>query len=344
MEHKRIACITGISGQDGSYLSEFLLSKNYIIYGLIRRNSNDSYPNIEHIRCKLNLVYGDITDYSSVSNMLNVIVKQEGKNFDRLEIFNLCAQSHVKVSFDIPIYTGMVDAIGTINLLECIRNHECKDKIRFYQASTSELFGKNSSGPQSIDTAFYPASPYGVAKLYSYWIVKNYRENYNLFLCNGILFNHSSPRRTPSFVCRKITLGVAAIHKGEQDCLYLGNLNSMRDLGHSRDYIEGMWLMLQQDKCKDYILSTQETFSIRQLVEMAFQVVKKKIIWEGKDLDEVGTIDGKVVVRVSKEFFRPSEVDFLLGNSEPARQELGWQPKYSTQQLIQEMVLHDLHT
>lgn len=337
----KIGLVFGISGQDGSYLSELLLSKGYIVYGMIRRNSSDRYPNIEHIRGKLNLIYGDLTDFNSINSIFNKILTKE--DFEVLEVYSLAAQSHVALSFEIPIYTGMVDAIGTLNILEAIRNSGVQDKIKFYQASTSELYGRNQSKePRNEETPFYPASPYGVAKLYGYWIVKNYRESYNIFACNGILFNHTSPRRTENFACRKITLAAANIAKGKQTELILGNLNAVRDLGHSRDFVEGMWLMLQQDKCKDYVLSTQEAYTIRQLVEMAFSVVEMKIEWEGEGLNEIGKINGNVIIRVSKEFFRPCEVDFLLGDSTLARQELEWKPEYSTADVVKEMVLHDL--
>jgi GDPmannose 4,6-dehydratase len=263
-----------------------------------------------------------------------------------LEIYNLAAQSHVKVSFDVPEYTGQVDALGTLRLLELIRQHPYRSKIRFYQASTSELYGKVLEKPQTEKTPFNPQSPYAIAKLYGFWMVKHYREAYGLFAVNGILFNHTSPRRGENFVCRKITLGVAGIVNGKQDCITLGNLNSFRDLGHAADYVEGMWRMLQQpaDSPTDYVLSMKYGYTIRELVEMAFGAVDIKVRWEGSGVDEVGirTDTGAVVIRVSPKYFRPAEVDYLLGDSTRAHTELGWEPKYDTQRIITEMVQHDL--
>lgn len=338
----RIALITGITGQDGSYLSELLIEKKYIIYGIIRRHSSIHTERIDHIYSKINLIYGDMTDQTSLQNVFNTIITEQGRDFERLEVYNLAAQSHVKVSFEVPEYTGQVDALGTLRLLETILKTGLKDKIRFYQASTSELFGKVLETPQSETTPFNPQSPYAIAKLYSYWIVKNYRESYGLYACNGILFNHTSPRRGETFVCRKITLAVASIISGKQDYMSLGNLNSQRDLGHAKDYVYGMWLMLQKTEPIDYVLSTGKTYSIRELIQMTFDVFGKKVEWQGSGLDEVGVIDGKIVVRVNPKYFRPAEVDLLLGDSTKARNELGWITKYSTEETLCEMVQSDL--
>lgn len=338
----RIALITGITGQDGSYLSELLIEKKYIIYGIIRRHSSIHTERIDHIYSKINLIYGDMTDQTSLQNVFNTIITEQGRDFERLEVYNLAAQSHVKVSFEVPEYTGQVDALGTLRLLETILKTGLKDKIRFYQASTSELFGKVLETPQSETTPFNPQSPYAIAKLYSYWIVKNYRESYSLYACNGILFNHTSPRRGETFVCRKITLAVASIISGKQDYMSLGNLNSQRDLGHAKDYVYGMWLMLQKTEPIDYVLSTGKTYSIRELIQMTFDVFGKKVEWQGSGLDEVGVIDGKIVVRVNPKYFRPAEVDLLLGDSTKARNELGWITKYSTEETLCEMVQSDL--
>jgi len=338
---KRIALITGITGQDGSYLAELLLEKEYLVYGIIRRHSSIHSERINHIFSKLHLIYGDMTDQISLQNVFSTIFTEQGSDFERLEVYNLAAQSHVKVSFEVPEYTGQVDAMGTLRLLETILKSGHKDKIRFYQASTSELFGKVLETPQSESTPFNPQSPYAIAKLYGFWIVKNYRESYGMFACNGILFNHTSPRRGETFVCRKITLGVAAIMSGKQDKLKLGNLNSQRDLGHAKDYVYGMWLMLQGDSPVDYVLSLGEKYSIRELVQMCFQVYGKTVEWSGSGLDEVGCVDGKPVVCVHPNYFRPAEVELLLGDSSKARKELGWVPQYSTKETLEEMIRHD---
>jgi GDPmannose 4,6-dehydratase len=337
----KLALLSGITGMDGSHLAELLLSKNYIVYGTIRRHSIDFMPRIDHIKDKLRLLYADLTDASSLHNVFNTIFKEQ-KEFSILEVYNLAAQSNVKVSFDIPVYTGMVDALGTLHMLEAIRLSGIQDKIRLYQSSTSELFGRVVETPQTEKTPFNPVSPYGVSKMYGFYIVKNYRESYNMFVCNGILFNHTSPRRGENFVCRKITMAVAAISQGKQDCLYLGNLNSFRDIGSSKSFVEGMWLMLQQKEPIDYVLSTGETFSVRELVQMAFNVVDMKIEWEGEGINEVGKFGDKIVVKIKEEFFRPSEVDLLLGDSSKARKELNWSPRYTTREIFTEMVLHDL--
>jgi GDPmannose 4,6-dehydratase len=344
MSEKKIAYITGISGQDGSYLSELLLSKGYIVYGMIRRNSSNSYPNIEHIRDKLNLIYGDVTDSCSISTALNTIFIQENKDFKVLEIYSLAAMSHVKISFDIPLYTGDCDGLGTLRILEAILKSGMKDKIRFYQASTSELFGRVLETPQKETTPFNPLSPYATAKMYAYYIVKNYRESYKMFAVNGTLFNHESVRRGEEFVTRKISKAVAALEVGKQkdNCLYLGNLNACRDIGCAREYCEGMWLMLQAETPTDYVLSSGETYPIRDMVQMAFNAVGKIVNWEGKNEEETGSVDGKVVVRVDPKFFRPNEVELLLGDSTKARKELGWKPVRTAQVILKEMVLYDL--
>jgi GDPmannose 4,6-dehydratase len=338
----KISLITGITGQDGSYLAELLLEKGYIVYGIIRRHSSIHTERIDHIYSKLRLIYGDMTDQSSLQNVFNTILDEQGRDFQIFEIYNLAAQSHVKVSFEVPEYTGQVDALGTLRLLEIVHKLGLTDKIKLYQASTSELYGKVLEIPQNEETPFNPRSPYAIAKLYSYWIVKNYRESYNLFACNGILFNHTSPRRGETFVCRKITLGVAAIIAGKQDCLYLGNLNSKRDLGYAKDYVYGMWLMLQSNKPNDYVLSTGNTYSIRELVELAFGVLGKTIQWRGEGLQEEGYIGNHVVVRVNPKYFRPAEVDLLLGNSSKALAELGWKTNYSIKEILTEMVESDM--
>jgi GDPmannose 4,6-dehydratase len=338
----RVALITGITGQDGSYLSELLLEKGYKVYGIIRRQSSINTQRIQHILSKLHIFYGDVTDGFSIGNAF-MHIYSENPALDRLEVYNLAAQSHVQISFDVPEYTGQVDAMGTLRILEAIRASPIKNKIRFYQASTSELYGKVLEIPQKETTPFNPQSPYAIAKLYSYWIVKNYRDAFNMYATNGILFNHTSPRRGENFVCRKITLGVAAISQGKQDCLHLGNLNASRDLGHARDYVEGMWRMLQLDEPSDFVLATKETYTVRQLVEMAFKCVGTDIKWAGEGLDEVG-IDSntnKVLVCVDPSFFRPAEVDLLIGDATRAKDILGWEPKLCTEEIIKEMVEYD---
>lgn len=337
----KIGFITGITGQDGSYMAELLLEKGYTVYGLVRRHSSIHTERIDHIYDRLRLIYGDVTDQTSLQNAFCTIFQEQGRDFEKMEVYNLAAQSHVKVSFDVPEYTGQVDALGTLRILETIYKSGLSHKIRFYQASTSELYGKVVETPQNENTPFNPQSPYGVAKLYGFWIVKNYRESYGLYACNGILFNHTSPRRGETFVCRKITLGVAAIHNGKKKCVTLGNLNSKRDLGHAKDYVYGMWLMLQQDKPVDYVLSMNSTYSIREIVEMAWDTYGKKVKWVGEGLDEVGVVDDEVVIRVDPKYFRPSEVDLLFGDSTKARTELGWKPTYTTEEILHEMVLED---
>lgn len=340
----RIAFITGITGQDGSYLAELLLSKNYIVHGLIRRSSTINTMRIEHIfnDKNLKLHYGDITDSSCLQKILNLI-KNTYSNMERLEIYNLAAQSHVKVSFEMPEYTADTDAFGTLKLLEAIRNNNLEKKARFYQASTSELYGKVQETPQSETTPFYPRSPYAVAKLYAYWIVKNYREAYGIFACNGILFNHGGVRRGHNFVERKITLGLGKILRGETDRLVMGNIDSMRDLGNAEDYVEGMWRMLQADEPDDYVLSTDETHSVREMIEVAFGMRGFDIKWEGCGINEIGynAKTGQALIFIDEKYYRPTEVEVLYGDSTKARNILGWEPKTSFKTLIEMMVNHD---
>merc|ERR1712196_110291 len=340
----KIALITGITGQDGSYLTELLLDKSYIIYGIIRRSSDINTKRIDHLynNPNLHLRYGDLTDSCNIINIINDI-KNNHQNLDRLEIYNLAAMSHVKVSFDMPEYTANTDGIGVLRILEAIRFSGLQDKVRFYQASTSELYGLVQEVPQRESTPFYPRSPYGVAKLYGYWITKNYRESYNMFACNGILFNHEGPRRGPTFVTRKITRGLNDILNGKKDKLIMGNLDAKRDWGHAYDFVEGMWRMLQCDEPKDYVLSTNEFHSVREFIEKAFLLKGFDIKWKGEGLDEIGydTKTGKELIFVSEKYFRPAEVDELLGDSTKARSDLGWTPKYSFDDLVKEMVEHD---
>ena len=327
----KTALITGITGQDGSYLAEFLLEKGYEVHGIVRRTSLINTHRIDHIYPQLNLHYGDLTDST---NLISVIRKVKPD-----EIYNLGAQSHVRVSYDVPEYTAQTDGIGTLRVLEAVRLLGMADKVRVYQASTSELFGLVQSVPQNELTPFHPRSPYGVAKMYGYWIIKNYRESYDMYACSGILFNHESPRRGETFVTRKITLGLSAISKGEQECLHLGNLNALRDWGHARDYVEAMWLMLQQDKPDDYVIATGKMYSVRQFVEACAPYFDMDIMWIGEGLDEVG-IDkktGNVIIKVDPKYFRPAEVEQLLGDATKAKKELGWEPKTSFEQLVKEM-------
>ena len=335
-----IAFITGITGQDGSYLAELLLSKGYQVWGLIRRSSNINTQRIDHIFSNLNLRYGDLTDSSNLLNIL-IEIKNKYQQIDRLEIYNLGAMSHVKISFEMPEYTCDVDATGTVRLLESIKTCGVPfEKIRFYQASTSELFGKVVEIPQKETTPFYPRSPYGVAKLYSHWITKNYRESYNLFACSGILFNHESPRRGHNFVTRKITLALGNIVKGTQDCLFLGNINSSRDWGHAKDYVEGMWRILQSDKPDDYILSTNEEHTVKEFVEKSFALKGFDIKWKGEGINEIGYDKNtdRELIFISEKYFRLAEVEELRGDSTKARTELNWLPKYSFDDLVREMV------
>ena len=323
------ALITGITGQDGSYLAELLLEKGYEVHGIIRRSSSFNTGRIDHIFDRIHLHYGDVTDALSVQSVVSKVVPHE--------IYNLAAQSHVKVSFEIPAYTAMTDGIGTLNVLESVRNVD--STIKVYQASTSELFGLVQEVPQRETTPFYPRSPYGVAKIYGYWIVKNYREAYDMYACTGILFNHESPRRGDTFVTKKITNALRNIQRGKQGVLRLGNLNAKRDWGHAKDFVEAMWLMLQQNKPEDYVIATGEQYSVREFVEAAGCYFDMDIRWTGKGLDEVGvdTISGKTVVTVDPKYFRPTEVESLLGDATKANRELGWHPKTSFIELVKDM-------
>lgn len=337
------ALITGVTGQDGSYLCELLLAKGYEVHGLLRRSSSFNTGRIDHLyrdrhdaaegKSRLVLHYGDLSDSSCLMRLVAEIKPDE--------VYHLGAMSHVKVSFEMPEYTADVDALGTLRLLEAIRASGLAHHTRFYQASTSELYGKVQETPQRETTPFYPRSPYGVAKLYAYWIVTNYREAYGMYAVNGVLFNHESPRRGPTFVTRKIAMAVARIKKGEQEALYLGNLDAKRDWGHANDYVEGMWRMLQQEEAEDFVLASGETHSVREFVEIAFQRVGIHIEWRGLrgSVDEVGCdAEGKVLVRVDPAYFRPTEVDLLLGDPSKARAKLGWQPAVTFQELVHEMV------
>ncbi len=328
------ALITGITGQDGSYLSELLLEKGYEVYGIMRRKSVVDYGNVDHIKDKLHFIYADMTDVVSLMNAVKISQPDE--------VYNLAAQSFVATSWEQPLATAEIDALGVTNMLEAIRN--VKPDARFYQASTSEMFGLVQEMPQTEKTPFYPRSPYGVAKLYGHWITKNYRESYGLYACSGILFNHESERRGKEFVTRKITYAVARIKQGVQDHLELGNMDSKRDWGHSKDYVKAMWLMLQQDAPDDYVIATNETRTVREFVETAFGHVDIKIQWEGEGVDEVGkdAATGKVLVKVNKEFFRPAEVDVLLGNPAKADATLGWKRDISFSQLVERMVKNDM--
>jgi GDPmannose 4,6-dehydratase len=340
----KVAIITGITGQDGSYLAELLIEKGYDVWGIIRRSSNINTNRIEHIFDKLMLRYGDLTDSSNLFNVLTEIKTKYDSLLDRMEVYNLGAMSHVKVSFEMPEYTSDVDGLGTLRLLEAIRNCGIpKEKIRFYQASTSEMYGKVVEVPQKETTPFYPRSPYGVAKLYSYWITKNYRESYGLFACSGILFNHESPRRGHNFVTRKITIALGKIVNGKQDKLVLGNIHSLRDWGHAKDYVEGMWRMLQQEKPDDYVLSTNEYHTVKEFVEKSFALRGFIIKWRGSGVDEVGydEISQKELIFISEKYFRPAEVEELLGDSTRARTELGWMPRHTFDELVKEMVDFD---
>lgn len=334
------ALITGITGQDGSYLTEFLLEKGYEVHGIVRRASNfntnriDNIYQDQHKHPKLTLHFGDLSESSVIDKLVREIQPDE--------VYNLGAMSMVKVSFDIPEYTADVVAVGTLRLVEAIRNYA--PKAKFYQASSSEMFGKVVETPQKETTPFYPRSPYGVSKLFGYWITVNYRESYGIHASNGILFNHESPRRGKTFVTRKITRGLANIKLGNEECLYLGNLDSMRDWGHAKDYIEGMWLMLQQETGDDYVLATGEMHSVRECCEFAANEIGINIEWKGKGVDEVG-IDkatGKEIVKVDPKYFRPAEVELLLGDSTKAKTVLKWEPKYTFESLIREMVRFDL--
>ena len=330
------ALITGITGQDGSYLAELLLEKEYEVHGVVRRASLINTDRVDHIYDNPNfhLHYGDLTDSANIIGLIQKIQPDE--------IYNLGAMSHVKVSFELPEYTGEVDALGTLRILEAVRLLGMEDKVRIYQASTSELYGKVQEVPQSETTPFYPRSPYGVAKLYGYWIVKNYREAYGLHASSGILFNHESPRRGETFVTRKITRGLSRISVGMQDVLYLGNLNARRDWGHAADYVKAMWFMLQQPEPDDYVIATGEMYSVKYFVEHAADYFGMNIVWEGEGLDEVG-IDrttGQTVIKVDPKYFRPTEVEQLCGDPTKAKEILGWEPEIDFQALVQDMVIN----
>ena len=340
----KVALITGITGQDGSYLTELLLKKNYCVWGIIRRSSSINTDRIDHLysNSRLILKYGDLSDGSNLLHILSEI-KDTYPTMDRLEIYNLGAMSHVKVSFEIPEYSGNVDGLGVLRLLEAVRSSGLIDRCRFYQASTSELYGLVQEVPQRETTPFYPRSPYGVAKLYGYWITKNYRESYGMFACNGILFNHESPRRGPTFVTRKITRGLDMILKGTRPNLVMGNIDAKRDWGHAKDYVEGMWRVLQAAEPSDFILSTNEFHSVREFIEVAFELKGFNILWKGVGVDEIGydRDTGRELILISDEYFRPAEVTQLLGDSTRARTVLGWKPTYSFKSLVEEMVAGD---
>jgi GDPmannose 4,6-dehydratase len=343
MGKKKVALITGVTGQDGAYLAEFLLGKNYIVHGVKRRTSMFNTGRIDHLYkdqheedVSFFLHYGDLTDSS---NLIRIVQEVQPD-----EIYNLAAQSHVQVSFDTPEYTANTDGLGTLRILEAIRILGLTDKTKFYQASTSEMYGLVQEVPQSETTPFYPRSPYGVAKLYAYWIVKNYRESYGMYACNGILFNHESPIRGETFVTRKITRAAAKISMNLQKKLYLGNLDAQRDWGHAKDYVEGMWLMMQQKESDDFVLATGVTYSVRHFVDLAFAEVGITIEWQGVGVNEKGTnsATGEVVVEVDPKYFRPAEVELLIGDPTKAKTTLGWEHKYDLAGLVKEMVESDV--
>lgn len=345
MSERRVALITGVTGQDGAYLAELLLEKGYEVHGVKRRSSLINTSRVDHLYQdphvsdgRFRLHYGDLTDSS---NLIRLIQETQPT-----EIYNLAAQSHVAVSFETPEYTANSDAIGTLRLLEAIRILKLENECRFYQASTSELYGKVQATPQNETTPFYPRSPYAAAKLYAYWVTVNYREAYGMYASNGILFNHEGPTRGETFVTRKITRAVAAITHGKQDRLYLGNLDAKRDWGFARDYVEGMWMVLQHHEADDFVLATGETRSVREFVEAAFAVVDVEIDWKGKDAEEIGLNrkTGDVLVSIDPRYYRPTEVDLLLGDPTKARTKLGWEPKTSFQELVEMMVKSDLQS
>jgi len=339
---KKVALVTGITGQDGAYLAEFLLEKGYVVHGVKRRSSIFNTDRIDHLyqdphvdNKNFILHYGDLTDST---NLIRIIQQVQPD-----EIYNLAAMSHVAVSFETPEYTANADGLGTLRILEAIRILGLEKKTRFYQASTSELYGMVQEVPQKETTPFYPRSPYAVAKLYGYWITVNYREAYGIYACNGILFNHESPVRGETFVTRKITRALARIKLGLQDCLYLGNLDSLRDWGHAKDYVEAQWLMLQQELPEDFVIATGVQYSVRQFVDTAAQELGVKITWSGEGVQEIGTSEqGKVIVKVDSRYFRPTEVETLLGDPTKAKQKLGWAPRVTFAELVSEMVREDL--
>ena len=339
---KKIALIFGITGQDGSYLAEFLLKKNYTVHGIKRRSSSFNTGRIDHLyqdphekKRKFILHYGDITDAISVSSLI--------KNIKPDEIYNLAAQSHVAVSFEVPEYTANADGVGALRILEAIKFHGFENKTKFYQAGTSEMFGKVAETPQTEKTPFYPRSPYGVAKVYAHWITVNYREAYNIFACNGILFNHESPVRGETFVTKKIIMGLCKIKIGKQKRLFLGNLNAKRDWGHAKDYVEAMWKMLQNKKPNDYVISTGKQYSVKDFINLSLKELDLKYLWKGKGINEKCYDDkGNCIIECDREYFRPLEVDTLLGNSNKARKELNWKPKYNITNLVKEMIISEL--
>jgi len=328
------ALITGITGQDGSYLAEFLIEKGYEVHGIVRRSSLINTHRIDHIFDKINLHYGDLTDSLNLVSLISKISPNE--------IYNLGAQSHVKVSFELPEYTGNVDGLGTVRILEAVRILGMEKECKIYQASTSEMFGLVQEIPQKETTPFYPRSPYGCAKVYAYWTTKNYRESYGLYACTGILFNHESPRRGETFVTRKIVQGLSRISVGLQDMLYLGNLNAKRDWGHAKDFVEAMWLMLQQEQPDDYVIATGEQYSVREFVNEASPYFGLHIEWEGDGINEVGVekFTRRPVIKVDPKYFRPAEVETLLGDATKAKEILGWEPKISFKQLVEDMCIH----
>ena len=338
---KKVALITGITGQDGSYLAEFLLEKGYIVHGIKRRASLFNTQRVDHLyqdphieNAHFKMHYGDLTD---TSNLVRIIQQTQPD-----EIYNLGAQSHVAVSFESPEYTADVDAIGTLRILEAIRILGLEKKTRFYQASTSELFGLVQEVPQKETTPFYPRSPYAVAKMYAYWITINYREAYGIYACNGILFNHESPRRGETFVTRKITRGLANISEGLEDCLYMGNIDALRDWGHAKDYVRIQWLMLQQKQPEDFVIATGIQYSVRQFIEKAATALGMQLRWEGQGVNEIGYWDDKPIIRIDPRYFRPTEVETLLGDPAKAKEKLGWVPEITLDQMIAEMVAGDL--
>ena len=334
MKQAKVALITGITGQDGSYLAELLLEKGYEVHGIVRRSSLINTHRIDHIYKNIHLHYGDLTD---ATNLIGVIKKVEPH-----EIYNLGAQSHVKVSFETPEYTGQVDGLGTLRVLEAVRLLGMQDEVRIYQASTSELYGLVQAVPQTETTPFYPRSPYGVAKLYGYWIVKNYRESYGMHCSSGILFNHESPRRGETFVTRKITRGLSKISVGLQDVLYLGNLDAKRDWGHAKDFVEAMYLMLQQDEPDDYVIATGQQYSVREFVDKAAPYFGLRLEWQGEGLNEVAVdkVSKRTVVAVDERYFRPAEVESLLGDPTKAKEKLGWEPTTTFDQLVEDMCIY----
>jgi GDPmannose 4,6-dehydratase len=341
MTNQKVALITGITGQDGSYLAEFLLEKGYIVHGIKRRASSFNTQRVDHIyqdphvdNANFKLHYGDLSD---TSNLIRIVQETQPD-----EIYNLGAQSHVAVSFESPEYTADVDGLGTLRLLEAIRILGLEKKTRFYQASTSELYGLVQETPQKETTPFYPRSPYAVAKMYAYWIVVNYREAYGMYACNGILFNHESPRRGETFVTRKITRGLANISQGLEDCLYMGNLDALRDWGHAKDYVRMQWMMLQQEKADDFVIATGVQYSVRQFINWTAGALGIQLRWEGTGVDEVGYWNDQAVIKIDPRYFRPTEVETLLGDPSKAKQKLGWVPEITLDQMIEEMAAADL--